>query len=206
MFVGIYSPDDEAHIVQRDRRHIGIHSDRDAIAFPAEWRWYEKDPQDEPDVPDPFPWPGWHQVRDFDARSALNEFVRIQDAGSALDYAKRYGPLWACTEHKIWCLWQGLGEGQYGESHRWDNPEPVDDWLGAVQSLLAALAVSERLSPSSPIGKGRVPDCTKAKEEVGGVAPLMTSWRVETGSPLTVERMSPGERAEARPRALLGST
>src|SRR6266540_1750815 len=43
-------------------------------------------------------WPGWHRV-EFDPQRALADFLGVVDAKTALAFATRYGPMWACTEH-----------------------------------------------------------------------------------------------------------
>ena len=66
-----------------------------------------------------------------------------QTAEDVLSFARRYGPLWACTEHRWPCLWPGHGwPDDFGIRHAWVPAEPLDWWLQAARRLRAVLSAS----------------------------------------------------------------
>lgn len=116
-------------------------------------------------------WPGWHEVP-FDAQVALEAFLRVTDAASALAFAARYGPLWACTRHPLPCLWRGTPYGAFETECDWTNAEPLDWWLQIADYMRAVLVSAhkykqgEELKPEDWRAMGyRVPEAPYGEGE-----------------------------------------
>jgi hypothetical protein len=104
------------------------------------------------------PWPGWREV-DVHAPDAVRELQSVTDVASALRFARKYGPLWACPTHSfqsvvpdapglhtMLCLWSGAYTPDVkGVRCIWSAYEPLDWWIRVASSLRASLNIASRL-------------------------------------------------------------
>ena len=124
------------------------------LYFPVETEWIAGNGL----VSEQMPWPGWREV-DVHASDAVREFQSVTDAASALHFARRYGPLWACPSHSfrsvnpdapglqsMLCLWSGAHIPDVkGNRCIWNGYEPLDWWLLVARALRTSLNIAARL-------------------------------------------------------------
>lgn len=124
------------------------------LKFPAEHEWIYGNGL----ISEGLPWPGWREIN-FPPVEAVRDFQRVTDAASALRFATKYGPLWACPQHSfqsvnpdapglttMLCLWSGAHIPDVkGIRCIWSGYEPLDWWIRVASSLRASLNIASRL-------------------------------------------------------------